>query len=340
MKKIFLSVGFAVVLVSSTMGQSLQLATQAYELRMNGKIDQAFVLLDSALAVYPDSAVLWFEKGRCYDWIKVEGTSKFIHAYTKLSPKIKKSRKCLYRAAGLNPSNARYHQWAAQSGALHFMVGIYSPWEWPVLPFRTRSMIRHARLSVQLEPDNPAYRYDCINLLKLGSFWGGSGKEARDETLKLEALDPVYGAMARREITTKKEHFDMAATLRALEPAYPDHPQLNRSLGRITRAHAEKSRDYTLRWIEADPLNVEAINQLYNLTPDSLKEDILPHLEAYLARAENSYTVYQSAGCELLGKYYDLKSDPERAGFYKRRSKELYPWSAMAAMGDWKPPFE
>lgn len=109
--------------------QQPDLALKAYELRMNGHPYEALSYLDSTLALYPDSARLWFEQGRTHDWVKADGCTKFIHAWFKMAPRITKSSKSLKKACKLDPKNARYHNWYSGVAATQSLLYIYTPWE-------------------------------------------------------------------------------------------------------------------------------------------------------------------------------------------------------------------
>jgi tetratricopeptide (TPR) repeat protein len=319
--------------------QTGDISMKAFELRMNGDNPAALQMLDSALLIYPDSAMLWFEKGRCLDWDKMEGCSKFRHTWSVLSPRLRQGKRCFAKACHLDPANARYHYWAAENNALLSMVSIYSPWKWPAVPWIFRRTTYFAEQAVRLSPENPEYRYALVNYLRFGWFLGGSKKMAQAHADTLETIDPVWAALAHRELATKKNPYDVSARLTELAVKYPDHPRLLQQFCvRRDPSQFTKTFAHCARLLELEPNNILAINQLYRVLPDQQKSDALPYLETYLKNANSDYTVYQATGLRLLGSYYKSRGEEEKAKDYFGQADQIYPVKNTSNISDWDPP--
>lgn len=301
--------------ISISHGQGL--ATRAYQMRMNGDPHGALAFLDSALTQHPDSASIWFEKGRCMDWIKTEGCEKFTHTWKYLAPRLRECRRCFSQAIRLDPGNARYHYWASEIAALRGMVGFYSPWKWPAVPFIMKHCVKEAETAVRLEHENPDYRYSMVSFARFGPLLGGNKKIARAHADTLDRLDPVYGTMALEELATKKHPYDAISRYHDLETKYPEHIKLLHRLAMhytySDTTHADTAISYYKRILDIDPANAAALNQLYRKLPKNRKHEAIPLIHNYLKEVEQNFNYYKAPAHRLLGQWYQQNGDPEKA---------------------------
>lgn len=341
MKKLFIILGVAGFLLTPPAflcAQGTDLAFKGYELRMNGDPHGALALLDSSLLLHPESAPIWFEKGRCVDWIKMEGCTKFTHIWKYTIPRLKISRRCFSKAISLDPDNARYHYWAAENGALLSLTGIYSPWKWCAVPFMMRRSVNHAETSVLLKPDDPHYRYTLCLYARMGRLLGGKPKLARAHADSLEQIDPVYATMVRKEMETKKHPYDANSRYIQLESQYPDHIQLNLRLGQMNGSQPDKAVYYYRTVLQQDPLNVEALRGIERLMVRNKREDLVSDIRKYIDHATTSYTFYQAVGIRALGKYYELIGNKEKTDECNAEANRLSHKDYQTSVADLKPP--
>lgn len=326
----------------SAFSQPRDIALQAYEMRMNGDPLSALAFLDSAVAVYPDSARIWFERGRTLDWIKFEGLDRPLQVVTTLAPRLRKSRHNLLMASRLEPENARYHYWVSQNAMLLSMVAIYSPWKWPFLHWAFKRAVVPAQKSVLFAPDNPEYRLNLITLTRFSWLLAGDKKAARAHADTLWKMDPVYGVRAYKELETKKEPYDAVAGYAEAGRQNPDHPWLLRyqaqSYSRKDSGRTDQAIACLKRLLEIDPDNTWAITQLYRVMPASRKEEAAVEVQAYLKRVDKGYNYYKAAGHQLMGQYYEAQHDSIRARESFELAKKYNPMTRGAAVEDLQPP--
>ncbi|MFO7617125.1 MAG: hypothetical protein R6V75_07725 [Bacteroidales bacterium] len=341
-KWIFVFISLAVLLPVSDEASGQDIPMLAYEMRMNGDPHGAIALLDSALLLYPDSARMWFEKGRCVDWTKMEGCSKFTHTWKYVVPRLKSGRRCFSKAVALEPDNARYHYWASQNGSLLAFTGIYSPWKWPVVPFLFRRMVNEAESAVELDPGNPEYRFQLVVLSRFGGLLGGNKKMARAHADTLDRIDPVYGTMAYKELETKKHPYDSYHRYLELEGEHPDHPMLLQKLAQINSnsgpEHFSTARHYYRRMLELDPENTLAIKELVRTMNRYGQDGAVGEIQSYLRNVGSSYLYYQAVGHQLIGQQYQRLGSRSLADEHFRLAARMNPSNNSTNITDLKRP--
>jgi tetratricopeptide (TPR) repeat protein len=285
--------------------QSHDIAVRAYELRMNGKPHEAILVLDSALAIYPDSAVLWFEKGRCLDWLKTEDCEKFIHVYTKMNPRIRHSKNCLKKACKLDPNNARYRYNMSEVQEVLALASIYTPWRWLCVRPLLKSSTKNAKLSVSLAPDSLLYRGNLINLVHFGWIAAGSKKAARLHADTLNAQNRIDGILAYELIANKRNPYDALSELKALLGEMPSDPRLLHEIAtqysRLDSNYRDSCITYCIKALELDSLYYPAIRNLTFKLPKSRKVEALPYIETYIASSVDNYLIYKAVGFRWKG---------------------------------------
>jgi tetratricopeptide (TPR) repeat protein len=329
--------------ITTVQGQDI--AFQAYELRMNGQSEAALRVLDSALQLYPDSARLWFEKGRCVDWMKADGCDKFFHLYTKMKPRIRQSSKCFRMACRLSPENARYLNWASGNMAVYALAAFYTPWEWPLVRYRMRHTVKYSKKAVLLAPENPVFRFDLVTYSRFGWIMGGNKKLCRAHLDTLEMIDPVYGVMARKEMSSKKHPYDDFAHYKALEQTNPGHAVLMSQLARkyswkVSQDSAcfDTTMTYLLKYLALEPGNPEAISQLCRFMLRVHKGDPVPYILAYLEAVKDDYGVYRAQGLRLMGQVMKQQGKEEEAKGYFEEAERLNPGGRNTWMKDMEAP--
>jgi len=325
--------------------QNKDAALDAYEMRMNGRPFAALDLLDSSLVVYPDSSRIWFEKGRCLDWIKTDGCNKFRDTWSTVSPRLRKSGKCFRVACRLDPENARYHYWMSQNLALRALVAFYSPWKWPTIRMKIKSSVRHAKIAVHYNPQDPQYRYDLVSFARFGWLLGGNKRLARAHADTLSKMNTVYGVMASELLATRKHPYDALTRLRELEKDYPADARLLRNLAMKYNARsagdsvfADTARLYMIKLLNVDPKNSWAMNQYLRSLPKNRKTEALPYIDNFLIAVEADYGCYRSSALRIKSQYLKSTGDHEKAEQYLKEANHLNPNNNSTFISDWKKP--
>jgi hypothetical protein len=319
---------FLLVCASSAKAQQPGLALQAYQLRMNGHPYEALQFLDSTLAIYPDSSRLWFERGRTLDWVKVEGCTKFVHVWTKMAPKIRKSGKSLHKACKLDPMNARYHSCYSGVAAIQSLVFIYSPWKWPCAPSKLRSSVNHAEKAMLLDPKNLDYRLDFVTYARLGRIIGGKPKQARIQADSLALMDPYYGLKAKDILNEGKKTRVTIDSYLELMKQYPDHLPLLQEIAQrcMNRDSVKKAlaADCFIHILELSPGDRQALAKLLKVVRPADNEKLLTLANAFLSIHEGGYAYNLSVGYTALGVYYKRAGDQVLSDEWVAKAKQVY----------------
>jgi len=331
--------------VPLALAQYRDLALQAFELRMNGQPYMALDLLDSALLIYPDSARIWFEKGRCLDWIKTDGCKKFTDSWTKMSPRLRKGGKCFKVACRLDPEIGRYHFWMSQNLSTRALLAFYTPWKWPTIGIKIRSSFKHARRSVLWSPQNYNYRYELVNIGRFGWFMGGNKKLARAHADTLNEMKPVYGVMANELLANRKQPYYALDHFQNLEREFPTDTRLLRELAmkytmksRSDSTYADTARRYIIRILELDPKNSWAVNQFFWNLPKHRKAEALPYIESYLKAVDSDYNCYKATGLKLKGHCMKSLGELSKAEKCFAEANKLNPNGNSTFISDWEKP--
>ncbi len=315
--------------ILSLPAQSPDLALKAFELRMNGHPLESIAFLDSVLKIYPDSARLWFEKGRSMDWIKALECTKFTQSWTKMAPRLRSAKRCFQKACSLDPDNGRYYYWAAEVSSLLSLLAFYSPWEWVAVPYIFKRTIRYAEESVKLSPENPDYRLALINFSRFSWPLGRGTKYTWAQIEALRKIDPVYAVLGSREMATKKKPYNIRVELEKLQPDYPDHPllmlELARSYSQPESPRASTGFLYYKKLLADNPRNLEALNQMYRRLSKSRSAEVIPVIQDNMRKLENDYMYYRAAGYRLMGQYYQEQGDKDKANEYQSLAEKMNP---------------
>lgn len=326
------------VSVNILYGQSVDIALRVYELRMNGQPLEALSVLDAVLDEYPDSARIWFEKGRCLDWVKTERSTRFIHVYTRMSPKIRKSQRCFRKACKLDPENARYYYWLSHAEELGMLVAIFTPWKWPAIPFKNASMIKHAQKAVLYAPDNPEYRYELIRCAR-----GKKGTSAHADTLDL--LYPAYGVMAHEFLSTENKPYDSEKHYRDLETTNPEDPVLMRAMRDLFHRLSQKDPsyvsfmlDYAGKSFKLDTDNPEEIKSYCRLLSEQKVGDPIPYISEYFEATTGKTPYHRAVGLQLMARALEERGKMSEAKTYKREAFMLNPLNLSSSINDLEKP--
>jgi tetratricopeptide (TPR) repeat protein len=177
---------FAVVCGSEKAGK-MSVAQKAFQLRLDGKSQQAKEMLSGHLKEHPNDAIAHFEYSRvlCY-LFDLEVAEK--HAA---------------KAVELDKDNARFHCWQGLCGTYLFIDQAHHKGN-PDKSILKRA-IGELQKAVELKPDYHAARYLLVNLLNNNPpELGGDQKQARKHTEFLMKEDLDYGLQAMMVVESEK----------------------------------------------------------------------------------------------------------------------------------------
>ncbi|UCD75042.1 MAG: tetratricopeptide repeat protein [Phycisphaerales bacterium] len=157
-------------------------ARQAFNLRMEGKSDEAAALLRRSLEANPDDALTWFELARTeFYHFQLDEATETIARAIELAPDNADFQYFAGIAAGCNAVDKFHHQNATTEGEQQLANAIAA-----------------FRQAVTIDPDHHDARIMLINMLvETPKAQGGDAAEAEKHAQALEALDAVRGVEAR-----------------------------------------------------------------------------------------------------------------------------------------------
>jgi len=165
-------------------------ASDAYKLRMQGKVDEAKALLEKAIQENPKNAAAYYELAR-------------IHFYMVLHPdqqsglnKLAEAQKSIEKAIESDPNNVIYPFFEGHIALLQ----AYPSWmqDQPDAREKMGRVCEAFESALKLKPD---YRQAMLYLVEiygtLPQDKGGDNSKAEQYAKKLEGMDEVFGAKAR-----------------------------------------------------------------------------------------------------------------------------------------------
>ena len=218
-------------------------AVDAYNLRMQGKADQAKTLLDQAISNNPNSAAAHYELARILLLRALGGNAKISDAQAPAD-----------RAVALDPQNVIYTFYAGHVGYFQAYVSLMTGGQ-PKADLA--KAIGAFESALTLKPD---YHQAGLCLVELYSQFpeeaGGDKSKAEQYARQLEAKDEVFGAKARSMLMPEdidrvdywqemlKKHEGNADVLEELGKAYLRTERVDNAVSYFERAieiHPEKA---------------------------------------------------------------------------------------------------
>jgi tetratricopeptide (TPR) repeat protein len=183
--------------------QSMKAATEAWQLRMQGKVDDARVLLEKAIQENPSNAAAYYELAR----IKVHMALGDPRDMKSVMERIGEAQQSIAKARAIEPSNVIY---PAFEGGLALLQA-YPAWmqNQPDTKEKMGKVCDAFESALKLKPD---YRQIMLSLVEiygtLPADKGGDKSKAEKYAAQLEGMDAVYGAKARSILLGEANNVD------------------------------------------------------------------------------------------------------------------------------------
>ena len=165
-------------------------AVKAYELRMQGKVDEAKRLLDQAISENPDNACAHYELARIQLHVAL-GTGNVAEMISMIS----NAQKSIDKATALEPQNIIYHLFA---GHVYYLQAYYGLMTGNKSKEQFDKVIGAYETVLNIRPDYPQV---ALYLVELHSQFpedaGGNASEAERYAKHLDEKDNVLAAKAR-----------------------------------------------------------------------------------------------------------------------------------------------
>ncbi|MBN1457273.1 MAG: tetratricopeptide repeat protein [Sedimentisphaerales bacterium] len=229
---------------SDTKGESA--AVKAYELRMDGKIEDAQKLLEKTLAENPKDAAAYYELARIQMHMALGGGKM-----ENLVDMMRGAQKNAEMAVELNPKNITY---ASFAGNINFMQAYYGLMTGGQPKAELARAIGAFESALKSKPD---HYQTLLYLVELYSDFpeevGGDKSKAEQYAKQLEAMDEVYGAKARSMLLP--ENVDRIDYWQKVLKKHQDNAEVIEELGKayLREDKVDEAVSYFKKAIEIDP---------------------------------------------------------------------------------------
>ncbi len=184
---------FAAATMNASAMAGVTPAQEAFTLRMDGKSDEAKLLLLDSLAEDDSDAAAWFELAR----------TEFYHF------EFDAAADAIDKAIELVPDNAHYRYLAGVTAGYNAVLKAKSPETRNQIEPLMGESIAAFQKAVELDPEHHDARIMLINmLLETPEKQGGDKSEAKRQVEKLESLDEIRGLEGRlitNDVSDEKE---------------------------------------------------------------------------------------------------------------------------------------
>lgn len=219
-----------------TSDDPVEIASQAYELRMAGDVDDAIAVLRAGLDRRPDAGVLHYELSRarlyCMDFDAMQEEAE--------------------AAVATDPHNADYRYYAGMVSAYSLIDAAHHDDRGRMEAMGYR-ILSHLEEALQIDPDHHQARYLLVQqTLDMAPDVGIEWTDPEPHVLYLEDRDPILGAKARCCLVDEDEQ--RAIWTRILEE-YPDdsRAQFEAAEGLIGAGRLYDARQCLDHAMETDP---------------------------------------------------------------------------------------
>lgn len=302
MKRKMLTICLAVFLLPLAVGYSsekadgISVVENAFQLRMDGKSQQAKAVLSEYLTEHPDDAVAQYEYSRalCY-LIDIESAQK----YAAL-------------AVQLDEDNPRYHCWQGVCETYLFIDQAHHK-DNPDASISKRATASFLK-ATELKPDYHEARFMLVNLFNNNPpEYGGDRKQAVKQTEYLMEHDLDYGLHAMMVIEKEKSSdwkIEQYQNTLAKDPA---NAGLHSGIARlyVKSGQMEKAQEHIDKAIELEKHQMDVLlDVIYPLVKNKDYETAKSLVRRYLELAVDEPVAMRAFGTFYLAKLEKMSGDP------------------------------
>lgn len=308
---------FAVV-CGSEKAKEMSAAEKAFQLRFDGKSQQAKELLSEYLKERPDDAVAQFEYSRvlCY-LFDLESAEK--HAAL---------------AVQLDKDNPRFHYWEGMCGTYLYIDQAHHKGN--LDSSISKRAIGEYQKAIELDPDYHEARYLLVNLLNNNPpDQGGDEKQARKHAEYLMSKDLDYGLQAMMVVEGEKSLDWKIEQYKEALAKEPENAGLHAGIVPlyVESDQMEKSQEHIDKALEIDEQQKNVLlDVVLPLVMKKKYQAAKEKVQQYLDLAANESAAMRAFALFYLAKIEKMSGDPD-ADKTLKRSRQIDPdgWQTMMA---------
>ena len=300
-------------------GKPDAIATQAFEMRMQGAPNAAKAFLGDALAKIPNDARALFELAR---------VSFYLGDFDAAQEHID-------RAIAIEPQDPRYHYWAGLTATYRVILSAKRPETHDKMPELCRKSIQAFRQALALKPDYDDARIGLVGFYaRLPEHLGGDRQKAERVVEEAKKLSPVSYAKARADILDGTK---IGAQIKMWQDALAQNSQDADAYEGLAIAYLRgnqlaKASSTIDRCLAVDPRRSFLLLDLalrHGLAKQYGKAEQI--LQQYLATDPPPCLPMQAFATFMLARIKHFAGDPQGAKDLMEEAKELddHPWQAM-----------
>jgi tetratricopeptide (TPR) repeat protein len=317
-------------LASCTQTESDGIVQQAYELRINGKADEARALLEQATSDDPDNALAHYELARTKFQIALGEPQQLLDNLGDIQQSIE-------RAVEHEPDNVTYRFFAGRIAFFQAYISLN------MNPVGAKDDVAKACSTyesvLELDPD---YREASLYLVELYATvpedMGGDVSKAEGYAAQLEGMDEIFGAKARSLLLP--DEVDRVDYWQRVLDAHPGNADVLVELGResLFRGEGEDGARYFEEAVSVDPersilfLDLARYHAMTVMRDEGLKDTALPAAEQAITRYLDSDPILplRAFALALLANVKHGMGDVQRAAQLAEEANTADPFFSKA----------
>ena len=331
---LYLWVIFTAALPYSVFGGSSDLhqtVKQAYQLRMDGKADQAVVLLNQILSSDSTNAAAHYELARTEHHMALGNPREMMGKINAVQSSIKKAVKYA-------PDNMVYSYFNAQTYYLQAYISLQ--FGQPGVNDKVNKTAAAFEQVLELKPD---CREALLSLVEIYGWFpadkGGDRVKAEQYAEKLEKVDEVFAAKAN--VLLLPEDAERTAYWRRINKENPETPDILEELAKayFYENNADEAEKYIKEAVKIDPqkiilyLDLGRFYIMSAMRDKSVMNDVLPLAEAALNKylESNPINPLKAFTYGLLAKVKWGSGDKDAGSEFRKKAAELDPFYSKAS---------
>jgi tetratricopeptide (TPR) repeat protein len=303
-------------------------AEQAYELRMNGKVDSAKAVLEQIIAEDSTDAAAWYELARTKHHMGLGNPRELFGGLEDLQQTIE-------QAVENDPDNVIY---SFYKGYICYFRAYASLMQQQNVEEKVKEVISAYESVLSQKPDYYEAMLYLVEILSIPEDMGGDSSKAEALAKQVEKIDEVYGAKAR-ELLLPIDDDRLEFWQKVLENNQ-GNADVNEQLGKayLYQDNVEEGVKYLEEAMKADPekkiliLDQARYHIMTVMRDEKLKDTALPLAEEQIKRYLDTEPIspLEAYTFELSAKVKSGMGDNKGADELREKAKAIDPYFSKA----------